>query len=196
MNYLAHIFLSGTKTKQQIGNFIGDAVKGKSYKNYHSSIAYGILQHRAIDNYTDHHPLIIETIAKLRPEFSRYSGVLLDIWFDHLLASHFYIFSKISLKNYARRFYIALALHRYCLPIQIKGFMWHFIFTDRLGNYANLDGIKDTLEKMVQYRNVNISVEKAMQYLTDNKNELLAVFFPFFQELQSYCKNYLSTENQ
>ena len=28
MNYLAHVFLSGPNRKVQLGNFVGDAVKG------------------------------------------------------------------------------------------------------------------------------------------------------------------------
>ena len=34
MNYLAHIFLSGNDRCIQIGNFIGDGVKGDGYKQY------------------------------------------------------------------------------------------------------------------------------------------------------------------
>lgn len=58
MNYLAHIFLSGSNRKVQLGNFVGDAVKGSSYKNYPPDIAKGIQLHRAIDDYTDRHPAV------------------------------------------------------------------------------------------------------------------------------------------
>lgn len=60
MNYLAHIFLSGSNRKVQLGNFVGDAVKGSSYKNYPPDIAKGIQLHRAIDDYTDRHPAVCE----------------------------------------------------------------------------------------------------------------------------------------
>ena len=40
MNYLAHIFLSGSNRKVQLGNFVGDAVKGSSYKNYPPDIGH------------------------------------------------------------------------------------------------------------------------------------------------------------
>ena len=71
MNYLAHIFLSGPNRKVQLGNFVGDAVKGSSYKNYPSDIAKGIQLHRAIDDYTDHHPAVCEVVHRLQPEFGR-----------------------------------------------------------------------------------------------------------------------------
>ena len=71
MNYLAHIFLSGSNRKVQLGNFVGDAVKGSSYKNYLPDIAKGIQLHRAIDDYTDHHPAVCEVVHRLQPEFGR-----------------------------------------------------------------------------------------------------------------------------
>lgn len=100
MNYLAHIFLSGSNRKVQLGNFVGDAVKGSSYKNYPPDIAKGIQLHRAIDDYTDRHPAVCEVVHRLQPEFGRYSGVLLDIYFDYLLASRFESFSGVSLRRY------------------------------------------------------------------------------------------------
>ena len=57
MNYLAHIFLSGDNRKIQIGNFVGDAVKGHAYNKFSPDFRKGILLHRAIDDYTDHHPI-------------------------------------------------------------------------------------------------------------------------------------------
>ena len=83
MNYLAHIFLSGDDRRVQIGNFVGDAVKGRAYENYPSGFREGILLHREIDDYTDHHPVVREAIDMLRGDFGRYSGVLTDIYFDH-----------------------------------------------------------------------------------------------------------------
>lgn len=77
MNYLAHIFLSGSNRKVQLGNFVGDAVKGSSYKNYPPDIAKGIQLHRAIDDYTDHHPAVCEVVHRLQPEFGlRQAGKL------------------------------------------------------------------------------------------------------------------------
>ena len=74
MNYLAHIFLSGSNRKVQLGNFVGDAVKGSSYKNYPPDIAKGIQLHRAIDDYTDRHPAVCEVVHRLQPEFGLFAG--------------------------------------------------------------------------------------------------------------------------
>ena len=41
MNFLAHIYLSGTNERIQIGNFMGDGIRGKDYLNYHPDIQIG-----------------------------------------------------------------------------------------------------------------------------------------------------------
>ena len=119
MNYLAHIFLSGPDRQIRLGNFIGDAVKGNSYNDYPSAIRKGILLHRAIDDYTDHHPAFIECVRRLKPCFGRYSSILADIYFDYLLASRFQEFSEVPLKRFTRNFYWTMILYRHRPPGQI-----------------------------------------------------------------------------
>ena len=63
MNYLAHIFLSGNDRCIQIGNFIGDGVKGDGYKQYPRKFQQGILLHREIDAFSDRHPLVREAVG-------------------------------------------------------------------------------------------------------------------------------------
>jgi len=191
MNYLAHIFLSGAVRKRQLGNYIGDAVKGKGYEKYPEAIAEGILFHRAIDDYTDNHPLVREMVLELRPAFGRYSAILLDIYFDYFLASRFRLFSDTPLKLYSKNFYLTLILNYNYLPDRIKSFMWHFITTDRLSKYAQPEGIRQSLEIMVKYRNLDISVDQAMTYLSVHETELFEKFMLFFSDLQLFCKQYL-----
>lgn len=196
MNYLAHIFLSGADRKMQLGNFIADAVKGSAYRNYPKRIADGILLHRAIDDYTDNHPAVREAKQALRPHFGRYSGVLLDIYFDYLLASHFGEFSRVPLRRFTRRFYLTMILNRRYLPARIKRFMWHFIGTDRLGKYAMPEGIGRSLAIMVGVGRMSISVEDAVDYMVKHEAELWVVFLPFFRELQAMCDGYIRSDDR
>ena len=57
MNYLAHIYLSGTNDLLKIGNFMADSIKGNTYKLFDDEITKGILLHRHIDSFTDAHPI-------------------------------------------------------------------------------------------------------------------------------------------
>ena len=194
MNYLAHIFLSGPDGKKQLGNFIGDAVKGNSFRDYPAPVRDGILLHRAIDTYTDNHPAIKETVRSMKPHFGRYSGILLDIYFDYLLASRFNAFSQISLKRFSRRFYRTMIRNRRYLPERIKRFMWHFILTGRLARYASVGGVRQSLDIMVRYGRIDISVDRAIGYLEEHEEVLWTIFQPFFSELRAYCENWQAPE--
>lgn len=144
--------------------------------------------HRAIDFFTDNHPAVKQEVRILRERFGRYAPILLDIYFDYLLASRFEEFSPMPLKRFARRFYFNLLRSRRYLPLRIKQFMWHFIATDRLGRYATTTGIEESLRIMIQYKHIDLSPEEAIRYLTQHEQELWSLFLSFFLELQDFCQ--------
>ena len=87
MNFLAHIYLSGTNPKTMVGNFIGDFVKGRNVlEQFEADIAKGIELHRSIDEFTDHHPVVQISKMRLRPKYRHYAAVIVDIFYDHLLS--------------------------------------------------------------------------------------------------------------
>ena len=83
MNFLAHIYLSGDDDGVIIGNFIADGIKGSKYKNFPDSIQKGILLHRGIDTFTDRHPIVRQSTARLHTKYSHYSGIIVDIMQEH-----------------------------------------------------------------------------------------------------------------
>ncbi|MDD2799189.1 MAG: ACP phosphodiesterase [Bacteroidales bacterium] len=191
MNYLAHIFLSDNIRQRQVGNFIGDFVKGNQYENYPTEIKRGILLHRQIDNYTDSHPVVKETIIKLRETFGRYSGIVTDIYFDYFLAKNFSDYAeKQSLRDLSLRFYSSAVINHRHLPPRVKGFIWHFISTHRLGKYATLEGLKESLQIMERHKTPAISPDIAIAFLIENHTVLEKQFQLFFPDLILFVKNY------
>ena len=111
MNFLAHIYLSGDNDLVTIGNFIADGVKGNDYKKFPEELQTGILLHRAIDTYTDAHDTVKQSTRRLHQRYSHYSGVIVDILYDHFLAKNWDNYSNIPLAIYAERFYDSLEDH-------------------------------------------------------------------------------------
>ncbi len=190
MNYLAHIFLSSSP-QEQVGNFIGDFVKGWKYENFPEEIKKGILRHRAIDEFTDNHPIVQQARALLRPTFGRYAGVVLDLYFDHFLAVRFSEYSAMPLRSFACRFYWALWRNRRILPERVKGFMWHFIFTNRLHRYASFSGLHQSFSIMARYKPLPVNPDETIQFLQKNYDELQNLFQQFFPEVIAFEATYL-----
>ena len=86
MNFLAHAHLSGENDEILFGNFIADAVKGKQMEKYETDVQAGIRLHRQIDTFTDNHAVVRRSVNRVRSEYGRYSGVVMDIYYDHFLA--------------------------------------------------------------------------------------------------------------
>ena len=92
MNFLAHTHLSPDNDDIIFGNFIADAIKGKSYLVYRKDIVTGILHHRSIDVFTDRHPIVKNSKSLVRTHFGKYSGIVVDIYYDHFLARNWELY--------------------------------------------------------------------------------------------------------
>lgn len=190
MNYLAHIFLSGNDHKLQLGNFIGDFVKGSQFSAYPERIREGIILHRKIDSFTDSHVIVKETVILLRPTFGRYSGIIADMYFDYFLALNFSTYSsQKSLYLFVHKFYFFTLLNYNQLPDRVKKFIFHFISTNRLYKYSTLEGLKKSLEIMSYHKIPAIDPDKTITFLIENIEELESKFHQFFPDLIEYVKS-------
>ena len=93
MNYLSHLFLAEDTEESKIGNLLGDFVKGRLNDDFSPEIINGIKTHRKIDLFTDSHETVRQTKKLISPERRKYSGVLIDIFFDHFLTLQWQIYS-------------------------------------------------------------------------------------------------------
>ncbi|WP_459211875.1 acyl carrier protein phosphodiesterase [Aquimarina rhabdastrellae] len=194
MNFLAHIYLSGDDQELQIGNFIADSVKGKKYLHYPERIQDGIKLHRQIDSYTDHHPIVRQSISRLFPVYGHYSGVIVDIFYDHFLASLWQDYTTIPLDEYIATFYSLLQSHYEILPTRIQNFMPYMLSDNWLLSYARIDGIERILFQMDQRRtkhksNMHLAVKELKEYYEDFKSE----FRLFFIDLQLFTTEKIKT---
>lgn len=190
MNYLAHIFLSGNNHKLQLGNFIGDFVKGSQYEKYPAAIKAGILLHRDIDSFTDSHPSFKQAVNLLRPTFGRYSGILVDMYFDYFLVNDFEIFcKKKNLRWFVYKFYLTAMFNYRLLPERVQGFIFHFVGTNRLMQYGSYKGLHRALTIMSHYKSKAIEPDKSMLFLKTHENELRTYFHSFMPEVIQYVRS-------
>lgn len=191
MNFLAHIYLSGGDESITIGNFIADGIKGKRYEKYPSQIAKGILLHRAIDTFTDAHPTVHQSTARLHKNYSHYSGVIVDILYDHFLAKNWSKYSDQPLDEYVQDFYELLRKNFTILPARIQRMMPYMIADNWLLSYATVEGIGKILAQM-NVRTKGISkMNLAVAELEEFYDEFEAEFTSFFEELIAHSNQKL-----
>ena len=167
-----------------IGNFIGDAVKGRAYTNLHPVVQKGILLHRAIDDYTDRHPLNAEIRKLLHPVCGKYAGVYLDMFYDHFLAAGWDDFSPhVSLRSFCIRFYVDILLRYKYLPPKIKAFLPSLIVKNRLKSYSEIKKLQEALEIMTTYTSLPRTTTQAIECLIDNYDTMKEAFYTFFPQI-------------
>jgi len=195
MNFLAHIYLSGEEEGVIIGNFIADGIKGKKYKKYPLSIQKGILLHRGIDSYTDQHPTVRLSTKKLHENHGHYSGVIVDILYDHFLAKNWSTYHQLPLDIYVENFYELLRNSYDILPVRIKRMMPYMISDNWLLSYESVSGISNILNQMSRRTridsNMNFAVLELEKYYSEFENE----FTSFFEELRTFSENKLEELN-
>lgn len=186
MNFLAHIYLSNNNPLVSIGNFIADGIKGSEYKSFPRDIQIGILLHREIDTFTDAHPTVRQSTKRLHQNYSHYSGVIVDILYDHFLAKNWNRYSKVPLNFFVSNFYDLLEDHFELLPKRIQHMIPYMIADNWLLNYANIEGIQKVLDGMNR-RTKNLSgMNNATSELITYYSEFEQEFTEFFEELRRF----------
>lgn len=188
MNYLAHIYLSGTNDLLKIGNFMADSIKGNDYEKYAPEIKKGILLHRHIDSFTDSHPIYRRSKHRLHEKYGHYSGVIMDILYDHFLAKNWSKFSNEKLEDYANDFYQLLQNNYDILTEKIKGMMPYMIARNWLVSYATIEGLEMILFQMDYKTKHRANMQEAVVELQDFYSEFESEFFLFFEELTVSCQ--------
>ena len=89
MNHLAHAVLAGDDPGVIVGSLLGDFWRGALDPGWPAALARGVRLHRRTDSFTDTHPAVAAVRARFEPPLRRYAGILLDVWFDHVLARDF-----------------------------------------------------------------------------------------------------------
>ena len=190
MNFLAHSYLSFSE-EQLVGNMIADFVKNRDVARLPESIQKGIKLHRAIDTFTDAHPLIHEAKAPFRPLVRLYSGAFVDVAFDYFLANDTTENSQREWQEHSREVYAVLRRFEEFLPEVFKIVLDKMQQDDWLYNYRNEWGIEYSFRNVVnkaQFLDKTINVFPAFLANKDFLREKYEIFFP---EIKSFAQDFV-----
>ncbi|WP_282049970.1 acyl carrier protein phosphodiesterase [Maribacter aquivivus] len=197
MNFLAHIYLSFNDKEITIGNFIADSIRANKFDHLPIKVQKGIKLHRHIDTYTDSHAIPKISSKRLHANYSHYSRVIVDIYYDHFLAKNWSKYSDVPLDVFVDNFYDLLEDNYEILPIGVKKMMPYMIADNWIFNYSKMDGIARVLNGMNRRTNNISKMNFAIIDLEEHYDAFEAEFTEFFEELITFSKQkYTSLTNK
>ena len=148
MNHLAHAWIAVRTETSIVGNLLGDFVKGRPEAAYGGELLRGIRTHRAVDAFVDSHPAFLRSRARLPGALRRWSGILVDLGYDHALATRWDELGQGTLRAFADRVYAELRAAHAELPLRMRGFVEYMTSTDLLAAYREPAGVARALDGM------------------------------------------------
>jgi acyl carrier protein phosphodiesterase len=189
VNFLAHIYLSGNSSEILIGNFIGDYVKGREYIHYPDGIQKGIMLHRHIDSYTDRHPVTRSSKKYISERYGKYSGIVVDIFYDHFLSSRWDLYSEMPFRIFIKDRYKKLDSGSSYFPMGVKNWFPYFIKSNWLETYTSFEGLAMVFKRMSYRTTLPDHSDYAVSQLRHYYDELGAGFSEFFNAICRYVES-------
>ena len=188
MNFLAHAHLSFNHPRLIVGNMISDFVKGSSKYTYTKEIQRGIILHREIDQFTDSHPATHKAKEIFRSAYRLYSGPIIDIIYDHYLATDPSIFADNSLKEFTRLIYQYLELDFAILPPAFVPVFQYMKAEDWLFHYKEKKGIQNSLKGLIRRAKYLHESETAYRLFEDHYIFLGDCYQEFYPDVKEFAK--------
>lgn len=196
MNFLGHLYFSNNDVQLQYANLFGDFVKGTDFSNFPIKIQEGIHLHRTIDNYIDHHPVVLELLHKLYPELPKIAGIAVDLYFDHLLALKWENYHDLPLRTFVNHFYNAEIENRehYTTPFLItiermKQYDWLF-------QYRTVEGLERVCNGLSHRISFDNALINGVEVFQKHEEAITAAFYIYMNDATVFFKNYFETANQ
>jgi acyl carrier protein phosphodiesterase len=189
MNFLAHLYFAENNAHCMLGSLMGDFVKGKQINNYPEDVRTGITKHRLIDKYTDSHPVVKQSKQRISAERRRFSGIMIDVFYDYFLANNWAMFSSEDLDQFINNCYDNLSQQTaFPLPGNLNGFIQQMSAENTLRSYGTLEGIDKTINRLSRRIRFKNTLHGGMSELIDNELLLEEDFLSFFPDLIQYTK--------
>jgi acyl carrier protein phosphodiesterase len=172
---------------------MADGVRGNQHLALDSEIQKGIVLHRAIDTFTDAHPLFRKCTKRLHPKYHHYAGVIVDVFFDHFLAKNWKTYSEEPLEDFVTNFYTSLTIYETHLTAKAKMMQPYMIKQNWLMSYQSIEGIEKILTQMDRRTKNASKMGNSVAELKEYYFEFEHDFKDFFEELRAFSSRKLLT---
>ncbi len=193
MNYLAHAYLSFGNEEILLGNMISDFVKGKKQYGYPPIVHKGILLHRAIDDFTDTHPITQKAKSVFKNPYRLYSGAFIDVVYDHFLAKEPTAFAnETALYDFSQTTYWQLEKQTAIMPRGFERMFFYMQSQNWLSGYRTAAGIYQSFGGLVRRAAYLQDSGPAIQIFDQHYSFLQGCFNEFWGEIRFFAANKMS----
>jgi len=190
LNFLAHALLAGEDPALLVGGVIGDWIKGSLPGVLPNDLAKGVALHRAIDNFAESQPAFRRSRSRVSMDRRRYSGVLVDVIYDHLLAQNWTHIHHQPLNEYCESVYRSIKVRLNDLPISSHPALTLMAKEDWLTSYAQIEGIADVLLRMSRRaRQPNPLANGEQEFLAD-VDGFTSDFYEWLDDTSRFCQRW------
>ena len=187
MNHFAHLVLAQDTVASTVGNLLGDFARGLDTQSLPAAVMAGLLNHRAVDRYTDAHSLVVEMKSRFSPQRRRFAGIALDIYFDHLLISHWQSFEQRDLATTIDAFYRRMQKGQALMPGEdMRSVTARMVRYDWFGSYADLDRVAESLDRVAMRIRFENNFANAIEDIAQNQDFIRDGFLEFYPQLQAH----------
>ncbi|RJG49391.1 ACP phosphodiesterase [Motilimonas pumila] len=186
MNFVAHAHLAGTEPEIIAGSVVGEYIKGSQLDHLPNTFVAGVRLHRATDVHTDQHPWVKQCITSVPAQHRRFAGIVLDIWFDHLLIKHWSVFSNQDFITFTEQTYrhitpyIHLTKDKHQVILQrMKQYNW-------FNAYRRPQGVQGACERLQQRLKGRADLVGIFQ-LVANDDNIRQGFEAFYRDQLAFC---------
>ncbi|MEO7916777.1 MAG: ACP phosphodiesterase [Dokdonella sp.] len=190
MNHLAHVLVAGADEDMILGSWLGDFVHGNIDPDLRAGVRSGLALHRAVDVFTDRHPIVVSARNVFQPPYRRYAGIILDIWFDHLLARDFRRWSRQPLEIYSQEARELLHRRSNLLPAALRRFLAYMQVHDLPFAYRDESQIERVFAGVGSRLSRANPLASSIAEIERLRPELQAAFDAFFPDLIAFGEQF------
>ena len=187
MNHFAHCVLAQRNTASIIGNLLGDFARGVDVNALPPQIRAGLENHRAVDRFTDRHPLVVEMKQRFSTRRRRFAGIALDLYFDHLLIASWESLESDELAITIAEIYRHFELGHQQMPSPTMQRATRLMVEhDWFGTYGYVEGIAHALDRVAERIRFPNAFDNAIEELQAHHQHFEDGFRVFYPELKAH----------
>ena len=192
MNYLAHLYLAGECGGSLLGNLMGDFVKGPIGDRFPPDIAAGIELHRKIDSFAHTDPAFRRSRQRIDPRFGHCRSILVDIFYDHILARDWQHHARLPLEDFASHVYRLLQEHDKSLPAGLQQVAPRMIEGNWLVSYRRIETVSTVLKRLSRRLKRPTPIAEGSPELIRNYRNFQMDFEEFLPRATAMAIDYMS----